>query len=64
MVAIDIALAFGSTEAIVESLYSVMQSQAMPGGQDNSTSALRFQCKSCNCSTKYILKYFIIIIYA
>lgn len=34
-IAIDIVLALGSTESIVESLYSVMKSQAMPGGQDN-----------------------------
>ena len=40
-IAIDIALALGATESIVESMYSVMKSQAMPGGQDNSTLALR-----------------------
>ncbi len=40
-IAIDIALALGATESIVESIYSVMKSQAMPGGQDNTTLALR-----------------------
>ena len=41
-IAIDIALALGNTESIVESLYSVMKSQCMEGGQDNSTLALRY----------------------
>ena len=40
-IAIDISLVLRLTESIVESLYSVMQSQAMPDGQDNSTLALR-----------------------
>lgn len=40
-IAIDIALALGSTESIVESLYSVMKAQSMDGGQSNSTLALR-----------------------
>ena len=40
-ICIDIALSLGTTEAIVESLYSVMQSQTMEGGQDNDTLALR-----------------------
>ena len=38
---VPIALALGATESIVESIYSVMKSQAMPGGQDNTTLALR-----------------------
>lgn len=41
-IAIDIGLALGSTESIVESLYSVMKYQTMEGGQDNSTLALRY----------------------
>ena len=41
-IAIDIALALGCTESIVESLYSVMKSQSMEGGQDNNTLALRY----------------------
>ena len=40
-ICIDIALSLGTTEAIVESLYSVMKPQAMEGGQDNDTLALR-----------------------
>ncbi len=40
-VAIDIALAKGGTEAVVESLYSVMKSQQSTGGQSNETLALR-----------------------
>lgn len=40
-VAIDIALAKGGTEAVVESYYSVMNSQKQPGGQHNETLALR-----------------------
>ena len=39
---IDIALAKGGTEAIVESYYSVMKSQKMCGGQCNATLALRY----------------------
>jgi hypothetical protein len=38
----DIALALGSTESIVESLYSVMKSQSMEGGQSKNTLALRY----------------------
>ena len=38
---IDIALAKGGTEAIVESFYSSMASQAMHGGQSNEALALR-----------------------
>ena len=34
-IAYDIGLAMGATEAIVESYYSTMQSQAMQGGQLN-----------------------------
>lgn len=41
-IAIDIGLALGSSESIVESLYSVMKSQSMEGGQDNKTLALRY----------------------
>ena len=37
----DICLAKGGTEAVVESFYSSMQAQAMSGGQDNKTLALR-----------------------
>lgn len=39
----DIALALGSTESgtLEQSLYSVMKSQTMEGGQDNDTLALR-----------------------
>ena len=37
----DIALAKGGTEAIVESFYSSMASQAMQGGQSNEALALR-----------------------
>ena len=37
----DICLAKGGTEAVVESFYSSMQAQAMSGGQDNETLALR-----------------------
>lgn len=33
----DVGLNKGGSEAIVESLYSVMKSQAMPGGQSNRT---------------------------
>ena len=40
-VAIDIALAKGGTEAVVESFYSVMKSQQCTGGQSNDTLALR-----------------------
>ena len=40
-VAIDITLAKGGTEAVVESYYSVMNSQKQPGGQHNETLALR-----------------------
>ena len=40
-IAIDIALSLGLTESIVETIYSVMKSQSMPGGQDNGTLALR-----------------------
>lgn len=40
-VTIDIALAKGGTEAMVESYYSVMISQKMSGGQQNETLALR-----------------------
>lgn len=40
-ISIDIALSLGTTESIVESLYSVMKSQGMEGGQDNDTLALR-----------------------
>lgn len=40
-VSIDIALAKGGTEAVVESYYSVMNSQKMSGGQHNETLALR-----------------------
>ena len=38
---IDIALAKGGTEAVVESYYSVIASNNMPGGQNNETLALR-----------------------
>jgi hypothetical protein len=41
-ITIDIALAKGGTEAIVESYYSVMKSQKMCGGQCNATLALRY----------------------
>lgn len=41
-IATDIGLALGSTESIVESLYSVMRSQSMEGGQGNSTLTLRY----------------------
>lgn len=37
----DVALAKGGTEAIVESFYSSMASQAMHGGQSNEALALR-----------------------
>ena len=40
-ICIDIALSLRTMEAIVESLYSVMKLQAMEGGQDNDTLALR-----------------------
>ncbi len=40
-VAIDIALAKGGTEAVVESYYSVMKSQQKSGNQLNETLALR-----------------------
>ena len=40
-VCLDIGLAKGGTEAVVESYYSVMNSQKMPGGQNNETLALR-----------------------
>ena len=40
-IVIDIALAKGGTEAIVESFYSSMASQAMHGGQSNEALALR-----------------------
>lgn len=39
---LDIALAKGGTEAIVESYYSVMKSQTMSGGQHNDTLGLRY----------------------
>ena len=41
-IAIDIAHAKGSTEAVVESAYSKMQSQSIQGGQSNETVALRY----------------------
>jgi hypothetical protein len=41
-IATDTALALGSTESIVKSLYSVMKSQSMEGGQSNSTLASRY----------------------
>lgn len=41
-IATDIALASGNTGSIVESLYSVLKSQCMEGGQENSTLALRY----------------------
>jgi hypothetical protein len=41
-ITIDIALAKGGTEAIVESYHSVMKSQKMCGGQCNATLALRY----------------------
>lgn len=40
-IAIDIALAKGGTEAVVESYYSVMKSQKKFGGQSNTNLALR-----------------------
>ena len=40
-IVIDIAMAKGGTEAIIESFYSSMASQAMHGGQSNETLALR-----------------------
>ena len=40
-ICIDIALAKGGTEAVVESYYSVMSSQKMSGGQVNDTLGLR-----------------------
>lgn len=40
-IVIDIALAKGGTESIVESFYSSMASQAMQGGQSNEALALR-----------------------
>lgn len=40
-VTIDIALAKGGTEPVVESFYSVMKSQQSTGGQSNETLALR-----------------------
>ena len=43
MIAMDVALAKGGTEAVVESFYSTMSSQSMPGGQSNDTLALRYQ---------------------
>ena len=42
MIAIDIALAKGDTEAVVESFYSKMSSHSMSGGQSNETLALRW----------------------
>ena len=59
-IAIDIALALGNTESIVESLYSVMKSQCMEGGQDNSTLALRYKL-SCYSFLFLDLKLFISI---
>ena len=41
-VAIDIALAKGGTDAVVESYYSVMTSQQKSGNQLNETLALRY----------------------
>ncbi len=41
-ITIDIALAKGGTEAVVESYYSVMKSQKMFGGQGNGNLALRY----------------------
>ena len=41
-VAIDIALAKGGTEAVVESYYSMMTSQQKSGNQLNETLALRY----------------------
>ena len=40
-ICVDIALAKGGTEAVVESYYSVMASNKMPGGQNNETLTLR-----------------------
>lgn len=40
-IVIDIVLAKGGTESIVESFYSSMASQAMQGGQSNEALALR-----------------------
>lgn len=42
-VAVDVALAKGGSEAVVESLYSVMNAQKMSGGQNNETLALRYR---------------------
>lgn len=53
-IAIDIALALGSTESIIESLYSVMKSQSMEGGQSNSTLALRYTVFAIFFSNRYI----------
>ena len=36
-VVLDIALAMSGSEAVVESYYSVMGTQTMPGGQNNET---------------------------
>ena len=46
-VVIDIALAMSGSEAVVESYYSVMGSQTMPGGQDNETLELRTNLDWC-----------------
>ena len=40
-ISVDVALAKGGTESIVESYYSVMDSQKMSGGQKNETLGLR-----------------------
>ena len=40
-VVIDIALAMSGSEAVVESYYSVMGTQCLPGGQLNETLSLR-----------------------
>ena len=40
-ICVDIALAKGGTEAVVESYYSVISSDKMSGGQNNETLALR-----------------------
>ena len=40
-IVIDIAIAMSGSEAVVESLYSVMGTQTKPGGQDNDTLVAR-----------------------
>ena len=44
-ITVDVALAKGGTEAIVESFYSTMKAQLTHGGQDSKTLALRLKLK-------------------